>query len=62
MMKTRYRSTSSAIWTTSSKTTSNSVELNWKPATDNVGVKEYQVLRNGELINTVVGTSVIDKN
>jgi len=24
-------------------------------------VKEYQVLRNGELINTVVGTSVIDK-
>ncbi|MDR4174483.1 lytic polysaccharide monooxygenase, partial [Bacillus nitratireducens] len=25
------------------KATSNSVELNWKPATDNVGVKEYQV-------------------
>ncbi|KLA26165.1 lytic polysaccharide monooxygenase [Bacillus cereus] len=43
------------------KATSNSVELNWKPATDNEGVKEYQVLRNGELINTVVGTSVIDK-
>ncbi|WP_242311573.1 lytic polysaccharide monooxygenase [Bacillus cereus group sp. BfR-BA-01331] len=43
------------------KTTSNSVELNWKPATDNVGVKEYQVLRNGEVINTVAGTSVVDK-
>ncbi|MGE8056079.1 fibronectin type III domain-containing protein, partial [Bacillus mycoides] len=35
--------------------------LNWKPATDNVGVKEYQVLRNGEVINTVAGTSVVDK-
>ncbi|RBP25421.1 MULTISPECIES: lytic polysaccharide monooxygenase [Bacillus] len=43
------------------KATSNSVELNWKPATDNVGVKEYQVLRNGEVINTVAGTSVVDK-
>ncbi|MBE7129522.1 lytic polysaccharide monooxygenase [Bacillus mycoides] len=43
------------------KATSNSVELNWKPATDNVGVKEYQVLRNGEVINTVAGTSLVDK-
>ncbi|WP_377867506.1 lytic polysaccharide monooxygenase [Bacillus sp. R86525] len=43
------------------KATSNSLELNWKPATDNVGVKEYQVLRNGEVINTVAGTSVVDK-
>ncbi|HDR4482917.1 TPA: lytic polysaccharide monooxygenase [Bacillus cereus] len=43
------------------KATSNSVELSWKPAIDNVGVKEYQVLRNGQLINTVVGTSVVDK-
>ncbi|MFE4764643.1 lytic polysaccharide monooxygenase [Bacillus mycoides] len=43
------------------KATSNSLELNWKPATDNVGVKEYQVLRNGEVINTVAGTSLVDK-
>lgn len=43
------------------KANSNSVELSWKPAIDNVGVKEYQVLRNGELINTVMGTSVVDK-
>ncbi|TKI86997.1 lytic polysaccharide monooxygenase [Bacillus mycoides] len=43
------------------KANSNSVELNWKPATDNVGVKEYQVLRNGEVINTVAGTSLVDK-
>ncbi len=28
------------------KATSNSVELSWKPAIDNVGVKEYQVLQS----------------
>ncbi|PHD42543.1 hypothetical protein COF67_28255, partial [Bacillus toyonensis] len=35
-----------------SNVASNSVELKWSPSTDNVGVKEYQVLRDGQLIQT----------
>ncbi len=35
---------------------------NMKASTDNIGVKEYQVLRNGEVIDTVPGTTFIDKN
>ncbi|MCQ6287878.1 M60 family metallopeptidase [Bacillus cereus] len=42
--------------------TSNSVELKWNPSTDNIGVKEYQVLRDGQLIQTVQGTTFIDQN
>ncbi|MDR4138646.1 M60 family metallopeptidase [Bacillus cereus] len=42
--------------------TSNSVELKWNPSTDNVGVKEYQVLRDGQLIQTVQETTFIDQN
>ncbi|MDO8161662.1 DUF3472 domain-containing protein [Bacillus toyonensis] len=45
-----------------SNVTSNSVELKWNPATDNVGVKEYQVLRDGQLIQTIQGTKFIDQN
>ncbi|MGX5457400.1 M60 family metallopeptidase [Bacillus cereus] len=45
-----------------SNLTSNSVELKWNPSTDNVGVKEYQVLRDGQLIQTVQGTTFIDQN
>ncbi|MCU5237573.1 M60 family metallopeptidase [Bacillus cereus] len=45
-----------------SDVTSNSVELKWNPSTDNVGVKEYQVLRDGQLIQTVQGTTFIDQN
>ncbi|MED2867644.1 M60 family metallopeptidase [Bacillus thuringiensis] len=41
---------------------SNSVELKWNPSTDNIGVKEYQVLRDGQLIQTVQGTTFIDQN
>ncbi|HDR8117909.1 TPA: lytic polysaccharide monooxygenase [Bacillus cereus] len=44
-----------------SKVSANSVEITWKASTDNIGVKEYQVLRNGEVINTVPGTTFIDK-
>lgn len=44
-----------------SKVSANSVELTWKASTDNIGVKEYQVLRNGEVIDTVPGTTFIDK-
>ncbi|QFQ28976.1 lytic polysaccharide monooxygenase [Bacillus thuringiensis] len=43
------------------KVTSSSIELNWNSSTDNVGVKEYQVLRNGKVIETVAGTSITDK-
>ncbi|MES5894260.1 MULTISPECIES: lytic polysaccharide monooxygenase [Bacillus cereus group] len=43
------------------KVTANSVELAWTASTDNVGVKGYQVLRNGEIIDTVPGTHFIDK-
>ncbi|MCR6850252.1 M60 family metallopeptidase [Bacillus sp. IBL03825] len=45
-----------------SNVTSNSVELKWNPSTDNVGVKEYQVLRDGQLIQTVQGTTFTDQN
>ncbi|WP_241139273.1 M60 family metallopeptidase [Bacillus mycoides] len=45
-----------------SNLTSNSVELKWNPSTDNVGVKEYLVLRDGQLIQTVQGTTFTDQN
>ena len=45
-----------------SNLTSYSVELKWNPSTDNVGVKEYQVLRDGQLIQTVQGKTFIDQN
>ncbi|MGE1163917.1 lytic polysaccharide monooxygenase [Peribacillus simplex] len=43
------------------KVTANSVELNWEPSTDNVGVKEYQVLREGKVIDIVPGTTFTDR-
>ncbi len=45
-----------------SNVASNSVELKWNPSTDNVGVKEYQVFRDGQLIQTVQGTTFNDQN
>ncbi|EJV73292.1 DUF3472 domain-containing protein [Bacillus cereus] len=45
-----------------SNVASNSVELRWNPSTDNVGVKEYQVFRDGQLIQTVQGTTFNDQN
>ncbi|MCC2544723.1 M60 family metallopeptidase [Bacillus cereus] len=45
-----------------SNVTSTSVELKWNSSTDNVGVKEYQVLRDGQLIQTVQGTTFTDQN
>ncbi len=45
-----------------SNVASNSVDLKWNPSTDNVGVKEYQVLRDGKLIQTVQGTTFTDQN
>ncbi|MDY0853820.1 M60 family metallopeptidase [Bacillus thuringiensis] len=45
-----------------SNVTSDSIELKWNPSTDNIGVKEYQVLRDGQLIQTVQGTTFTDQN
>jgi hypothetical protein len=42
---------------TASGTTTNSTNLSWSAATDNVGVTGYDVLRNGTVISTVTGTS-----
>ncbi|MEH6944414.1 lytic polysaccharide monooxygenase [Bacillus sp. JJ722] len=42
------------------KVTASSVKLNWKPSIDNVGVKEYQILRDGHVIETVTGTTFTD--
>ncbi|QUG84184.1 lytic polysaccharide monooxygenase [Bacillus nitratireducens] len=53
---------SQPIGLNASKVTANGIELTWKTSTDNVGVKEYQVLRNGEVIDTVPGTTFTDKN
>jgi hypothetical protein len=36
------------------------VDLNWNPATDNVGIAGYRVRRNGSTIATVSGTSYRD--
>ena len=33
------------------------VTLAWQPSTDNVGVAEYNIYRNGVLINTIAGTT-----
>ncbi|MGE7946717.1 lytic polysaccharide monooxygenase [Lysinibacillus sp. NPDC093688] len=44
------------------KVTSNSAELKWNPSTDNVGVKEYQVFRDGKVVGNVAGTTFTDKN
>lgn len=44
------------------KVTSNSAELKWNPSSDNVGVKEYQVLRDGKVVGEVPGTAFTDKN
>ncbi|MEB4816152.1 DUF3472 domain-containing protein [Bacillus thuringiensis] len=45
-----------------SNVASDSVELKWNPSTDNVGIKEYQVLRDGQLIQTVQETKFTDQN
>lgn len=43
------------------KVKANSIELAWDASTDNVGVKGYQIFRNGVMIDTVPGTHLIDK-
>ncbi|MGF1919535.1 lytic polysaccharide monooxygenase, partial [Enterococcus faecalis] len=44
-----------------SQVTRDSLRLNWKASTDNVGVKEYRVLRNDKVVGTISGTSFEDK-
>lgn len=40
--------------------TDTSIALAWKTSTDNVGVKNYQVKRNGQVVGNPVGASFID--
>lgn len=44
------------------KISANSAELKWNPSTDNVLVKEYQVLRDNKVVGVVPGTTFTDKN
>ena len=43
---------------TASNLTYSTVQLNWEPSTDNIGVISYEVYQNGELATIVSGTSV----
>lgn len=45
---------------TASDITDTSVKLSWTPATDDKGVKNYDVLRDGIKVTTVTGTSYSD--
>ncbi|GHE54425.1 chitinase [Streptomyces longispororuber] len=45
---------------TASDVTETSVKLDWKAATDDKGVKNYDVLRDGAKVATVTGTSYAD--
>lgn len=45
---------------TSPVQTTNTVELRWNAASDNVGVHHYELYRNGVKVQTVTGTSVVD--
>jgi chitin-binding protein len=40
--------------------TDTTINLMWNESTDNVGVKQYEVYRNGVKVQTVTGTSVTD--
>ncbi len=46
---------------TASELTSNAVTLRWQPATDNVAVRSYQVLRNGTSLTSVSEPMYRDK-
>ncbi|WP_127449273.1 glycoside hydrolase family 18 chitinase [Streptomyces sp. B29(2018)] len=47
---------------TASDLTKNSVKLSWKAATDDKGVKNYDVLRDGAKVATVTATTFTDQN
>ena len=42
-------------------TSATNVDLTWKAATDNVGVDHYNIVRDGVVIGTAVGTTYSDK-
>ncbi|MGP6148493.1 fibronectin type III domain-containing protein [Priestia flexa] len=46
----------------SMKESESSIELMWSPSEDQVGVKEYAVYRDGQLVATTATTYYIDKN
>lgn len=41
-------------------TTSNSASLSWTASTDNVGVSNYQIFRNGAIVSSATGTTFTD--
>jgi chitodextrinase len=41
-------------------TTSNSASLSWTASTDNVGVSNYQIFRNGAIVSSATGTTFAD--
>jgi len=46
----------------SMKESESSIELMWSPSEDQVGVKEYAIYRDGQLIATTSNTYYVDKN
>lgn len=40
--------------------TTSSISIAWNPSTDNVGVTQYEIYRNGSLVRTQAGTSFTD--
>jgi uncharacterized delta-60 repeat protein len=52
--------TAPASLTATFNTTTNTIDLSWTAATDNVAVTGYRVFRDGGLINTVNGTTFSD--
>ena len=45
---------------TGTATSFSSVALNWSPSSDNVGVTQYQIFRNGVQVGTAAGTTYTD--
>nr|WP_223831719.1 lytic polysaccharide monooxygenase [Bacillus swezeyi] len=45
-----------------SKVTDNTVELQWNASKDDIGIKEYKIYRNNEVISTTSNTAFTDKN
>lgn len=52
---------SQVTWSNEIYSTKDSVRLGWNPATDNVGIKSYRLVRNGtEIANNITDTSYLD--
>lgn len=51
----------SAVTLSATAISAHQIDLTWTPATDNVGIKEYQIYRNDVYLTTVTGTSFSDQ-